>query len=277
MDAPQMYVEELRKLYDCRKIGVRKDREKFCCDHFACCKAAAKAKGRDLVKGAEAHVGEKYGDPIRLVFISLDTGGDPKKEFGECLLKRRKIIQSVTYDDPETNPHMKGTIETLSHLYGRDKREDACDLLKRFAMTNSAKCSGKDKEKDRVPDKLYKNCREHGLAELGVLKPQLVVAQGSRARDLLKRRCIDEQKIQKHVDRLMWKDVDVRPWICTQVKEYLKYWESGDQLVPVLQCPHPSARQGQWQRFERTMLPTLAHFLRQWFPDLDDFFRSCKK
>ena len=269
MDDPQTYVEKLRKLYDCRKIGVLEGKEKFACCRLESCEAAA--KGRDgLVKGAEAHVGEKYGDPIRLVVISLDTGGGSGEEYGECL-KRRKTIQAATYDDPKTNKHMKGTIETLWHLYGRHNPE--CDLLKRFAMTNSAKCSGKDKKKDRVPDKLYKNCREHGLAELKELNPQLVVTQGAKARDLLEYREINKEEIRGHVHSLMWKDADVRPWICTQVKEYLKYWKNGDQCVPVLQCPHPSARQGQWQRFERTMLPTLAHFLRQWFSDL----ARCKK
>ena len=273
MNNPQMYVEELRKLYDCRKIGVNREGITFDCEHFACCEAAAaKDKGRCLTKGAEAHVGEKYGDPIRLVVISLDTGGS-KKEFGEDLLERRKTIQAVTYRG--ANPHMKGTIETLWHLYGRDKSES--DLLKRFAMTNSAKCSGRDSKTGMVPDKLYKNCKEHGLAELKALKPQLVVAQGEKARNLLKRRDIDEGEIRKYVPCLMWGDADVRSWICTQVKEHLKYWENGDQLVPVLECPHPSAPSRLWERFERTMLPTLAHFLRQWFPDLDDFFRSCKE
>ena len=144
-------------------------------------------------------------------------------------------------------------------------------------MTNSAKCSGKDKSKRSVPGELYENCKEHGRAELKALKPQLVVAQGENARNLLKRRDIDEGEIRKYVPSLMWGDADVRSWICTQVKEHLKYWENENQLVPVLQCPHPSAPSRLWQRFETTMLPTLAHFLRQRFPDLDDFFRSSKK
>ena len=264
------YVEKLRELYDHRKIGVCKKKITFDCEHSACCKAAAKP--RCLTKGAEAHVGEKYGDPIRLVVISHDTGGHPDEEYGEALLERREAIQAVTYDC--ANPHMKGTMETIGHLYARDKSES--DLLKRFAMTNSAKCSGKDKKKDRVPDKLYKNCKEHGLAELKELKPQLIVTQGAKARELLDCRCIDEEEIQKHMpSRLTCGDADVRSWICTQVKEHLKYWNNGKRDVPVLQTIHPSARYGQWQRFERTMLPTLAHFLRRWCPDLDDFFRSC--
>ena len=271
MNNPQMYVEELRKLYDCRKIGVSKNSPPFACCCLESCEAAAKGRG-GLVKGAEAHVGENYGDPIRLVVISLDTGGGSGEEYGEDLLKRQKAIKKRA--DNKKNPQMKGTIETLKHLYGCRSESD---LLKRFAMTNSAKCSGKDKSKKSVPDKLYENCREHGLAELKALEPQLVVTQGAKARDLLDCRDIGKEEIQKRVLSLMWKDADVRPWICTQVKEHLRYWKNKNQLIPVLQGPHPSARYGQWQRFERTMLPTLAHFLRQWFPDLDDFFRSCKK
>ena len=267
MDAPQMYVEKLRKLYDCRKIGVCKKKITFDCEHFACCKAAAKAKGRnDLVKGAEAHVGEDYGNPIRLVFISHDTGGSEKDKYGEDLLERRKTIQAVIYGAKETNPHMEGTIETLRHLYGKDK--SASDLLKRFAMTNSAKCSGKDESKGRVPDELYENCKEHGRAELKELNPQLIVTQGAKARELLDCRCIDEEEIREYVPCLMWGDADVRQLICTQVKKHLKYWKNGEQDVPVLQTIHPSAW-GHWRRFEKTMLPTLAHFLRQWFPCLD--------
>ena len=273
MNNPQMYVEELRKLYDCRKIGVSKNSPPFACCCLESCEAAAKGRG-GLVKGAEAHVGEKYGDPIRIVVISLDTGGGSGEESGADLCQRRKDIKKTA--NCEKNPHMRGTIATLKHLYGCRSESD---LLTRFAMTNSAKCSGKDKKKDRVPDKLYKNCREHGLAELKELNPQLVVTQGTMARNLLDCRCIDEEEIQKHMhmpSSLTWGDADVRSWICTQVKEHLKYWNNGKRDVPVLQTIHPSAW-GQWQRFERTMLPTLAHFLRQWFSCLDDFFRSCKK
>ncbi len=215
--------------------------------------------------GAEAHVGEKYGDPIRIVVISLDTGGSyEERRMGEDLAERREIIQGVTFCN--ANPHMKGTIRTLQRLYGQEPQEPEGDLLQRFAMINSAKCSaGKyNKDASRVPNKLYENCKEHGLAEMAVLDPHLVVAQGSMARDLLPLQDISEEEIRKHVPSLMWSDVNVGSWICTQAKEHLKYWKNGDQSVLVLQAPHPSARQGQWQRFERTMLPTVAHVIRQW-------------
>ena len=265
MNNSEMYIGKLRTLYDKRKIGVCKCNLSFCCRHLEICERAARAEDRKLCKGAEAHVGEKYGDPIRLVFISLDTGGS-ETEFGEDLLERRKTIQAVTYNC--ANPHMKGTIETLRHLYGRDDLDS--DLLKRFAMTNSAKCSGRDNDPSMVPNKLYEKCIGHGLAELNELNPQLIVTQGVKARELLNCWEIDQEEIQKNIPSLIWAGVDVRSWICTQVKEHLKYWKMENQEEPVwvLQCPHPSARYGQWRRFKQTMLPILAHFMRQQFPDL---------
>ena len=144
-------------------------------------------------------------------------------------------------------------------------------------MTNSAKCSGKDESTTSVPDKLYKNCKEHGLAELKELNPQLVVTQGGKATYLLDCRDIDEKEIREYVPCSIWDDLYLRSWIYKQLKKYLKYWENGDQLVPVLQCPHPSARSGQWQLFKMTILPIAAYIIRQQFPCLGDFFRSCKE
>ena len=259
MNDPQRYVEHLRKLYDNRKIGVSENSPPFSCCHLESCIVAANAVDRDLCMGAEAHVGEKYGDPIRLVVVSLDTGGSEGRKKGEDLSARRANIQGVTYD--QARQHMKGTIQTLRHLF-RQKPDG--DLLKRFAMINSAKCSGQDNKASMVPDMLYENCRDHGLAELDKLNPQLVVTQGAKARDLLNPQEINEKKIRKLIPSLTWCDADVGAWIYAQSKEYLKYWQNGDQTVLVIQAPHPSAYGGQWQRFERTMLPTIAHVVRQW-------------
>ena len=257
MDRPRKYVKRLRRLYDRRKIGV----DAFACPHLKSCRKAAKAKDRKLCLGAEAHVGRNYGDPIRLVVVSLDTGGSAGTSRGKDLRKRRSTVQGVTFSG--TNQHMKGTIQILRHLYGE---EAEAEILPRFAMINSAKCSGKDDKSDSVPDTLYQNCREHGLAELDKLEPQLVVTQGAKAREMMELDQICEKEIRKHVPRLTWGGADVGSWICAQAAEYLRYWRNGEQCVLVLQAPHPSARQGQWQRFERTMLPTIAEVIRKWLP-----------
>lgn len=253
------YSTALAELYDCREIAV----DNFACGHLKSCRAAARARGRSLSLGSEAHVGEEYGTPIRLVVISLDTGGRGARTWrGENLDERRDTVQSVTWS--ETNPHMKGTLEILKALYG-EEREDG-EVLRRFTMISSAKCAGRDNDMSTVPKKVHDNCRKHGLAELAVLDPQLIVTQGARARDLLDTQEIEDGEIQEHVptSRLMWGDTDAGLWICTQAQEYLRYWDGEKQRVLVLQVPHPSARQGQWQRFQRTMLPTIAHVVRQW-------------
>ena len=88
------------------------------------------------------------------------------------------------------------------------------------------------------------------------------------ARNLLPLQDLSEEEIRGHVPSLMWGDVDVGSWICTQAKEHLKHWKKNneDQPVLVLQTPHPADRQGRWQWFEKTMLPTVAHVIRQWLP-----------
>ncbi len=146
------YSRELKRLYKCRRISV----EDFACCHLECCKKAA---GRALTMGAEAHVGNSYGDPIRLVFISLDTGGGQSQARGEDLEKRRLNIECQKYE--KTNRHMKGTIDVLRSIFGACQEEL---LLPRFAMINSATCAGKDRDKSIVPTQLYRNCQEHGIS-----------------------------------------------------------------------------------------------------------------
>ena len=139
-------------------------------------------------------------------------------------------------------------------------------------MINSAKCSGRADTMKMVPDKLYRNCREHGLAELNVLDPDLVVTQGVKAAQLLEGqyKCLDDTDLAQIP--MQCDGADVGAWLRAQVKEHFKWWKrKNGRCVLVLQTPHPSARSRQWERFERTMLPMIAHFIRQWSPLRDSF------
>ena len=99
----------------------------FACPHLKSCRAAAKAHGRYLSLGAEAHVGDKYGTPIRLVFVALDTGGRGYRTWrGEDLATRREVIQ-VSSRRPKANPHMKGTLQILNQLYGVERDSEGMD------------------------------------------------------------------------------------------------------------------------------------------------------
>ena len=249
-------------LYEERKIGVA---------NFSCChqKSCEKAAGeRSLTTGAEAHVGRRYGDPIRLVIVSLDTGGGASETHGENLESRRSNIEKQRYEN--TNRYMKGTIDVLRSIYAECQEEL---LLPRFAMINSAKCAGRDKDKSVVPDQLYKNCRKHGLAELDALDAELIVTQGAKAREMIKCQYVSKCDTVKELEARIpsrndpsWCGADVRSWILNHAKEYLRLWKHKyrEAFVFVLETPHPSTRSSQWYRFKRISLPPLAHVIRNW-------------
>jgi hypothetical protein len=247
---------KLRKYYDKMGIGTSPNSPLFHCDYMEGCNGLAAPRG--LTRGAEAYVGELYGEPIKLVVVSLDTGGYGEGALGDCLIRRRNAVM-----ERHANPHMKGTIKVLAALYGH---EGETDLLKRFAMINCAKCAGRDLDKSMIPGELYANCREYGMEELRLLTPDLIITQGKKARELLKMEEFVTGDIDKYIPRLKWDGTSVRSWIATQASEYLRFTRIGDSAVIVMQTPHPSARQGQWPLFERTMLPTLAHLIRQMLP-----------
>ncbi len=77
MTDAEKYTDRLAKLYCERGISVpQTSGTKFKCQYaHSCCVAQGQEK---LCWGAEAHIGERYGDPIRIVFASLDTGDNAK-------------------------------------------------------------------------------------------------------------------------------------------------------------------------------------------------------
>jgi len=138
----------------------------FRCQHAAACR---RATGCDLHRGSEAHVGCRYGEGLRVVVVSLDTGGK-----GESLDKRCKTIQSPYRPDGDTsdmNPHMRGTTKLLQTIYGTEPNADGGNLYELSAMTNAAKCSLDRPGTAKVPDKLYGNCSGYVAPELACLAP----------------------------------------------------------------------------------------------------------
>ena len=243
MNGPaKKYTKRLRSLYDNRSISVTK----FNCRYTHSCQ---KEEHRTLCRGAEAHVGEWYGNPARVVFVSHDTGANGRKfARGESLDVRRKVVQGVRLAN-RPNPHMRGTILTLQAIFP-DTPE--CNLLRKFALTNSAKCSGGSR--GAVDDELYRNCRNHGLAELRALDPHLVVTQGVHARDMLgPLQHLDDSKLLSFGLKEDEKD---------RVSRYLRRWDDdgGNVDVIVIKAPHPSAP-GPWTTFKNKALRSVCEGL----------------
>ena len=234
------YTSRLNRLYDLRKISVKNFK---CVYAHSCCVE----ESRPLRRGAEAHVGERYGDPIRVVFVSLDTGGGGEK--GEPLKKRRNVVQRVRLNR-RPNPHMRGTIHTLSAIF--DQSPEDPELLKRFAMTNSAKCSGSTR--NAVANELYRNCRNHGLAELQALAPQLIVLQGTLARDML--------GPLQHLNDAEILSFDLPATENEEVKRYLRRWHGDGLNAIVIKAPHPSAPK-YWSRFRKNAMAPVCQVVRE--------------
>ena len=239
------WTEKLRTFYDENGISV----EGFCCRYQQDCLAAASP--RPLHHGAEAHVGSQYGQGMRVVVVSLDTGHGSAD-----LAARRKRIEGLGTNG--LNPHMQGTTVLMSRLLA-DVVPAGVTPHPYYSMINAAKCSGADDSRGKVPTALYNNCRFFAVAEVALLEPQLIVTQGNDAAGALgPPNPLPEQMLQASAEELgaTGESVD---WFVSLGREYLGQISlSGNPPVLTLGAPHPAARDGRWQLFQRIALDPLA-------------------
>ena len=243
------YVNRLQSFYADKGLCIRG----FSCQHTNVC---AKAAGCALSRGAEAHVGTRYGEGIRVVVVSLDTGGD-----NDSMDRRRSKIEDL-HPNGGNNAHMRGTTQLLQAIYGTEPNIDSGNLYELYAMTNTAKCSRCGPSSTKVPGALYRNCSEYVAPELACLVPQMIVTQGREAWWAL-----DAPRSLSDAHRTVldhWiADLSIHPvvrnWLWSLATEYLMTASVAERDVPILKTTHPSARSGQWQRFARTDLqPVVA-------------------
>jgi hypothetical protein len=221
----------------------------FNCKNSDDCEKAA--SGRKICyRGAQAHVGNRYGEELRTVVLSLDTGGE-----AENIDQRTDSIEKFS----GTNPHMKGTIEFLRVIFP-EKSDFEC--LKFFAMTNSAKCSGKDR--DKLPTKAYINCAKIHEEEIKILQPQLLIAQGNDAYpDFLKPQHLSEEEYNLFCEYFNVENKDVKNGIRHTIKRYVKNVKlSEENIVPLIHGPHPSSRDGRWQIYKDISLPLINLYIQ---------------
>lgn len=241
------YSDNLRKFYNDNGISVGS----FCCPNLDSCLKASYP--RPLHNGAEAHIGSCYGESLRIVIVSLDTGHKSSD-----MNDRRSGIESVVWDT--ANPHMKGTITLIKTLLNGLIIEPA-NIHKYYAMVNSAKCSGADGSRDKVNSKLYGNCHKYTIQEISLLEPQLIITQGVDAANTFKREAIDTNSLSP-IFKVLGIDKVSAGWLTSLVHEYVKLVDIGSgNKIPLLQTPHPSSRNGQWGLFRRIALEPLVKII----------------
>lgn len=238
--------QRLEALYAREKVGV----VGFACPHQSeCCSAAAP---RPLRHGAEAHVGSCYGDSLRVVVVSLDTGGG-----SETLTERRHVVE--TNEKPKS--HMRGTITALRALLGSEVPQE--QLLRLFAMINAAKCSASDGKHEMVPARLYELCRPFGWEEVKLLEPEVIVAQGANARAVIPNgRRLTDAELGAAFSSLP-ADPPLSEWLGRLAQRYIRLVDLGMRRSVCIDGPHPSARGGQWKNFEVAALQPVAWVARR--------------
>ena len=173
-------------------------------DPFRCRHVKECSTGSPLFTTAKASfVGSEYakGNGPRLLFLSLDSGSAETDW-------RRRTIEAVQHHELQENV---GALHKGKHWYLTHKL--ACVLLRHFhpglmientspyfAHVNSAKCCQNNPHRGKAHRTLFENCREFIPGELARLQPDIIVTQGSEAKDVI----VQAYRVVKH-DR---KDVE---------------------------------------------------------------------
>ncbi len=248
--------EKYRKILNAfyREKGLLVD--DFCCEQQKECEKVAGQ--RALSHGAEAHVGSQYGNPFRVVVISLDRGD------GSSNIESRSECIEGLVDAKRLNPHMKGTKRLLEATFGDVVTIN--NIFAHFAMTNSAKCCGADESMDSVPAGIYYNCARFSLDEVAALEADLVITQGKNAFVAFESKDNDvtvskvpEEKMLNILEIFSVDNSVAINLFKDMVDKYIRIiqWENHQSVLVI--TPHPSSRAGLWQNFEGVLLdPVMA-------------------
>lgn len=195
----------------------------FQCIHRASC-AAGCAK---FTEAKASLVGSEYGDPIRIVVLSLDPGScfDPPRDRTLEAIQAKQSRERV--EKLHKGHHWYRTHETVAALLSLfDTEFTAAEAACRFAHVNAAKCTHNLPARKQAPTHLFENCRPYLEGELAILAPEIVVTQGDRAAAV------------------------IEPW--TKRGTVKNLVEMGDRTFYWLRLVHPTAWGGAYGREKKT-------------------------
>lgn len=206
-------------------------------DGFAC-------KNKDLCsgnyeRGMQCHLGDKYGEKIRILVASLDCGNGGKGTIEE---RTGNVVSDA--NQKKRNPHMRGTFQALSYFLN-DKEPSV--LVHYMVMTNTCKCCLLGTA-DQMKYQYFWNCRNHTLAEISIIKPQVILFQGKNSVAGCREMLSTIEGIENH-----------------EISESLRVFNYGDLKCYAVLCIHPSARGRQYKR--------RAHFYDETLPKIADYIR----
>jgi len=192
-----------------QKIGIAKDR--FVCKNAEFCGEVCSNGGQRRIGPFGSSIGGKYrrsrykseGVP-GLVFLSqgpvisddeLKCAEDTNKDISKSAKDHDDFMNCPAHQESVNNPHWRSTKDHgLSILAANGLPSITREVVaQHICNVNSVKCrTSASRTKD--PDKgLFGYCQEHIISELEELEPDIIVAQGNRAWDVLLRGAQDNK------------------------------------------------------------------------------------
>lgn len=153
---------------------------------FRCAHADSCRKGcADFKEAKSTFISSGYesGAIPRLLFLSLDAGDANEDQSKRLPLGIRVIEEGRDVSKLPKSRHWYRTHELAWYVLREFKESMALEEAKvHFAHANSAKCSMGKAQNAMADNRLYENCRGHLGPELEILRPDIVVTQGERAK-----------------------------------------------------------------------------------------------
>jgi hypothetical protein len=200
----QTIANELKAYFDTHVLNGGN----FICGRREACKTSSNA--RYFYEGQLHHVGRHYdltrdGRPWRVVVCGQEYGHPP----GHWSMEERyrQIAEGSGRESRFTstpgfrtrNPHMKGTTSLLRLWFGLGLGKDhqgefirvnneTVHIFDAFSLVNFLVCSATDGgKKGKSTDTMQNNCREHFEQTINILKPSVLVCQGDRVSQWVRR------------------------------------------------------------------------------------------
>lgn len=153
----------------------------FRCAHADACRAGC--DNFTAAKSSFVSSGYESGELPRLLFLSLDAGDAYKDESKRTPLGVRELEEDRQLSTLRKGKHWYLTHELAWYILREFKEDLQIETAKGyFAHANSAKCSMGKSQNAMADYRLYENCREYLKPELDILRPDIVVTQGDRAK-----------------------------------------------------------------------------------------------
>ena len=156
--------------------------DSFKCPHFEECSGSMEPNNK--LKFYRTRIGSKYDEEqIKILVVGQEDVGEGKKY---------TCCEPCTMEEAGYNPHYLKTFYTVAQIlltidelpndYTKDIRQEKFEELRhRFAITNYYKCVFSNNDNNsRVAHSsvMEKNCSNHLIEEIKMLKPDIVILQG---------------------------------------------------------------------------------------------------